>query len=222
MGYISIFDIIGPVMIGPSSSHTAGAVRIGNLSKIIYGDTPKELKFTLYNSYAKTGKGHGTDKGLIAGILGLQVDDTRIKEAYEIANEQGLKFKFIHKESTSRHPNAVDIEFISPTQMKISADSLGAGEVRITNINGFNVDLRGNLNTLLLVYKDTPGVIWQVTKLLQEKNINIATLKCDRNAKGADASMSICIDGEIPADIVEKLSTLPNMYIIRSIEALKK
>jgi L-serine dehydratase len=222
MEYISIFDIIGPVMIGPSSSHTAGAVRLGNLARKILGENPNKVSFTLYNSYAKTGKGHGTDKGLLAGILGLNVDDSRIKFAYEIAKENDLEYKFFYKNSSSRHPNSVDIEFHTPSNITISGDSLGAGEVKITSINGFNVDLRGHLSTLLIVYKDIPGMIWRVTKLLQEKNINIASLKCDRNAKGADASMSICVDETLSNDIIEHLKKLPDVYMVRSIEALEK
>ena len=182
----TLFDIIAPVMIGPSSSHTAGAVRLGLLAKNIYKNTPKKVVFKLYNSYAHTGKGHGTEKGLLAGVLGLSVDDRRIKNIFESDIAKEIDYSFEYYDNFKYHPNAVEMIFEGENKMFIAGESVGAGEVAIRKIDDFNVKLTGKYNTLILVYKDMPGMISQVTSILQSKNINIASLICDRNAKGKE------------------------------------
>lgn len=222
MANLSIFDIITPIMVGPSSSHTAGAVRIGLLAGKIYGSNrPKKVNFKLYNSFAKTGKGHGTDKGLLSGVLGFNVDDVRIKDALEIAKELGVECSFEYAEDYNRHPNSVDITFFGDTEIKISGDSLGGAEVVITNINGYQVNLRGDYHTLLLIYKDKPGMIYRVTTLIQDFDINIASMTCDREAKGHNASMSICLDSPLSEEIINSLKTISEIYLIRNIEVTK-
>ncbi len=222
MNNTSIFDIIGPVMVGPSSSHTAGAVRLGLLAQKIYGELAKEIKITLYNSFAKTGKGHGTDKGLVAGLLGLNVDDSKIKYSLVQAELQGIIINFAYEDSPSRHPNSVDIELTGKNKVTVSGNSLGAGEIEICNIDGFNVSLTGNYHTLVLVYKDQPGIISLVSKYIQDYNINIASLRCDRKSKGEEAAMTICLDEQLADEVLEQISKLPDMYLVRRIEALKK
>jgi L-serine dehydratase len=222
MKYISLFDIVGPIMVGPSSSHTAGAVRLGFLAGKIYGLKPKKVKFTLYNSFAKTGKGHGTDKGLLGGILGLYVDDIKIRDAYNFADEQNIEYQFQTREDPVRYPNSVDIEFLEPETMKISGDSVGAGEILIKAINGFNVDMNGDYPTILLIYKDKPGMLSKVSAIIQESNVNIASLNCERNAKGKEASMSICLDSVIREHVVEEITQIPDVYWVRSIDRLRK
>ena len=216
----TLFDIISPVMAGPSSSHTAGAVRLGLLARNIYKFKPQKVVFKLYNSYAHTGKGHGTDKGLLAGILGLSVADKRIKNIFNSDIAKDIEYKFEYYDNFRRHPNAVDIEFYGDYNMKISGDSIGAGEIIINKINDFNVALSGNYNTLIIVYKDKPGMISSVTTLLQDANINIASLSCDRNAKGQDASMIICIDGILKEDIVDKIEKFDDIYFVTYVEKL--
>jgi len=217
----TLFDIISPVMAGPSSSHTAGAVRLGLLARNIYKSVPKKVVFKLYNSYAHTGKGHGTDKGLLAGILGLKVDDRRIKDIFNNDVSKNIEYKFEYFDNFRRHPNAVDIELYGDYNMKISGDSVGAGEILITKINDFNVSLSGNYNTLIIVYKDKPGMISFVTSQLQDANINIASLSCDRSAKGQDASMIICIDGNLKPEIVEKIQNTDYIYFVTYVEKLE-
>ena len=216
----TLFDIISPIMAGPSSSHTAGAVRLGLLARNIYKATPKKVVFKLYNSYAHTGRGHGTDKGLLAGILGLSVSDRRIKNIFNSDLVKDIEYKFEYYDNFRRHPNAVDIELYGDYDMKISGDSIGAGEILITKINDFNVALSGNYNTLILVYKDKPGVISSVTSHLQGANINIASLSCDRNAKGQDTSMIICIDGKLNESIVENIEKMEDIYFVTYVEKL--
>lgn len=215
----TLYDIVSPVMAGPSSSHTAGAVRLGLLARNIYKKTPKKVVFKLYNSYARTGKGHGTDKGLLAGILGLKVDDKRIKDIFNSEIVKNIDYSFEYYDNFRRHPNSVDIELYGDYDMKISGDSVGAGEILITKINDFNVSLAGDYNTLILVYKDKPGMISYVTSLL--KGINIASLNCDRSAKGKDASMIICIDGILDESIIEKIEQSEDVYFVTYVEKLE-
>lgn len=217
----TLFDIISPVMIGPSSSHTAGAVRLGLLAKNIYKNTPKKVVFKLYNSYAHTGKGHGTEKGLLAGVLGLSVDDRRIKNIFESDIAKEIDYSFEYYDNFKYHPNAVEIIFDGENKMFIAGESVGAGEVAIRKIDDFNVKLTGKYNTLILVYKDMPGMISQVTSILQSKNINIASLICDRNAKGKEASMIISIDGNIDSSVVETVEEIPEVYFVSYVEKLE-
>lgn len=217
----TLFDIISPVMIGPSSSHTAGAVRLGLMAKNIYKNTPKKVIFRLYNSYAHTGKGHGTEKGLLAGVLGLSVEDRRIRDIFNSDLSKTVDYKFEYYDNFKFHPNAVDIIFEGEHNMLISGESVGAGEIAIRKINDFNVKLTGKYNTVLLVYKDMPGMISQVTSLFQRHNINIASLNCDRSAKGKEASMVISIDGQIESSVVESIEEIPEVYFVSYIEKLE-
>lgn len=218
MKQTSIIDIISPVMVGPSSSHTAGAVRLGLLAKNIYNEIPDKVVFKLYNSYAQTGKGHGTDKGLLAGVLGLSVDDVQIKDIFDSEISKEFQYEFQFYEDFNRHPNAVDIIFEGRRNMVISGNSVGAGEVEITNIDGFSVSLTGKYNTLLLVYKDVPNMIARVTNSI---HVNIASFYCDRSAKGQEASMTICLDGEINQKVVDFLNLIEDVYMIRYIKKLE-
>ncbi len=220
----TLFDIIGPVMIGPSSSHTAGAVRIGLIAGNIFGEIPSKVRFRMYNSFAKTGKGHGTDRGLLGGILGMDVDNDSIKKAFDNAKKLGVDYEFEYLEDYNRHPNSADIILEHPDlpKMEISGISKGAGEVAITKINGYKFNINGDFDTLILIYKDKPGMVYRVTALLQGQNINIASMHCDRNAKGQEASMGICLDGVLPQYVIDELAKIDEVYLIRNIEMLKK
>ncbi len=213
----SIFSVISPIMVGPSSSHTAGAVRLGLMARNIYKDNFSKVKFVLYNSFATTGFGHGTDKGLLAGLLGYTVDDSLIKDIFSIVHDVEYSYEYV--QDISRYPNSVDI--IIDDKMKISGDSVGAGEIRINNINGFDVNIKGNYDTLLLMYKDKPGMISEVADIIQKQKINIATLHCGRDAKGGIASM--CIELDIPAgdDIVDEIKTLNDVFFVTNVRKLK-
>ena len=217
----SIIDIISPIMAGPSSSHTAGAVRLGLLARNVYNARPDKITFKLYNSYAHTGKGHGTDKGLLAGILGFSVDDERIKNVFDTSEAKEIDYSFEFLDDFNRHPNAVDFIFEGGLNLTVSGDSIGAGEIVLTKINNFSVNLDGKYNTLLLVYEDVPGVISSVTHIIQEDNVNIASLHCDRSGKGKDASMCICVDGELSKKCLNAVSDLKKMYIVRYIKKLE-
>lgn len=217
----SLLDIISPVMVGPSSSHTAGAVRLGLLARNVYDDPIEKITFKLYNSYAQTGKGHGTDKGLLAGVLGLAVDDVRIRDIFHSELVRGIDYKFEYLNDFNRHPNAVDFIFEGKHNMKISGNSIGAGEIAIRNINEFSVKFTGKYNTLLLVYKDVTGMISRVSTIIQEENVNIASLHCDRNGKGETASMCICLDGDLEKEVIEKIGEIEHLDLIRYVRKLE-
>ena len=217
----SITDIISPIMAGPSSSHTAGAVRLGLLAGNVYNAKPEKVIFKLYNSYALTGKGHGTDKGLLAGVLGFAVDDERIKNVFDTPEAKKIKYEFNFLEDFNRHPNAVDFLFEGDLNMTVSGNSIGAGEIIIDKINNFSVNLDGKYNSLILVYHDEPGVISKVTGMIQLDKVNIASLHCDRSGKGKEASMCICLDGEVSKSCLEALNSLEHLYIVRYIKKLE-
>lgn len=217
MSQQSIFSVISPIMVGPSSSHTAGAVRLGLMARNIYKNSFKKVKFILYNSFATTGFGHGTDKGLLAGLLGHSVDDSTIKNIFNLVKD--IEYSFEYVQDISRFPNSVDI--IIDNKMKISGDSVGAGEIRINDIDGFKVKINGTYDTLIMMYKDKPGMISTVSDIIQKYKINIATLHCGRSSKGGVASM--CIELDIPAsdELVDKIKTLKDVFFVTNVRKLK-
>lgn len=216
----SLLDIISPIMVGPSSSHTAGAVRLGLLAKNVYDNEIEKITFKLYNSYAQTGKGHGTDKGLLAGVLGLSVDDVRIRDIFNSDIARSIDYKFEYYNDFNRHPNAVDFIFEGKNKMQISGDSIGAGEIAIRKINEFSVKFTGKYNTLLLVYKDVTGMISKVSTIIQAENVNIASLHCDRSGKGETASMCICLDGDLDKNAIDKIKEINHLDMVRYVRKL--
>ena len=210
-----LFDVISPIMIGPSSSHTAGAIRLGLMGRYIYNSKIKKVHFVLYNSFAQTGRGHGTDKGLLSGVMGNYVDDVKTKNIFDLTD---IEYSFSFLEDLSRHPNSVDI--IINDDMKISGNSIGAGEIRITSINGFTVNLSGKYHTIILMYKDKPGMISMVSKIIQDNNINIASLNCDRNEKGGTASMYIALDVNPSDEIIENIKKVNDVYFVTKVRKL--
>ncbi len=217
----SLFDVISPIMTGPSSSHTAGAVRLGLLVRNIYKASPKKVTFVLYNSFAQTGKGHGTDKGLLAGFLGYNVESDKIKNIFNTTEAKAMEYDYKFEQNIDRHPNAVDFILEGNINMTVSGNSVGAGNVEITKIDDFSTKISGEYNTLLLFYKDKPGMISKVSTLIQAENINIASLDCDRNARGQTASMCICLDSAISEDIIKKIEAIDDVYFVRNIEKLE-
>jgi L-serine dehydratase len=219
----SLFDIVGPVMVGPSSSHTAGAVRLANLARMLAGQPVQEVEFILYNSFAQTYQGHGTDRGLVAGILGCAVDDDRIRDAFSLAGQKGLRYKITpYLGANNYSPNTVvfRMKLQDGQPLSIVGHSVGGGKVYVSKIDDQNVSLRGDTPTLILFYKDQPGMIWQVTKVLAERRINIATLTCNRNHRGEQAFMIITLDSmPEPAD-VEEIRQIADIDTVRCIDKI--
>lgn len=221
--YKSVFDIIGPVMVGPSSSHTAGAVRIGAFARTILGATPKRAKIELHGSFAETGPGHGTHKGLVGGLLGMATDDPQIRFAYERAIEAGMEFSVGTIDLGPKvHPCSARLilESASGDRIQLIGTSIGGGNVAITEVNGYQVRLSGEFPTLITVHTDTPGVILQVSNILAEYQINVAFMNVARQHKGRDAFMTIEGDHEIPEAARQAVQSLPEMKMVRYLPKL--
>ena len=207
----SVFDIIGPRMTGPSSSHTAGAVRLGYIARRIIGQEITSVHFTLYGSFAETGRGHGTDKALIAGILGCMPDDPRISSAYKLARDDGVQVDFSYSDEHVDHPNTVriDAEGADGRQTEIVGRSIGGGNILITEINGLAVEVTGDYPTLIIQHHDVPGVISDVSRVLAQLNVNIAYMKVFRHGRGdTDAYMCIESDNPVTPDMQEIIKRL--------------
>lgn len=213
---MNIFDIIGPVMIGPSSSHTAGAARLGKLARNIFGEEFFQADIILYNSFAKTGKGHGTDKAIVAGILGMEPDDENIKKAIEISREFGIEVNFSFEDLKREvHPNTARIKLYGKENtMTISGCSLGGGRVMIQDIDGFKTEFTGEFNTIISIQRDKPGIVAYVASYLAQSNINIAQMKLSRKSKGDMALMIIETDEIPPKSVKRDLESHEGIYKI--------
>lgn len=221
MANISAFDVIGPNMIGPSSSHTAGAAAIALLARKILSGEPMRVDFTLYGSFANTYKGHGTDRALLGGMMGFSTDDRRIPRSFELADELGIGYSFTpNTKESDLHPNTVDIaaETADGRKITVRGESIGGGKVRISRINGIAVDLSGEYDTLLVSHRDSKGVLAHITRKLSEENVNIAFLKLFRDAKGSSAYSIVECDGELPDGLAEKLLENPNITDVAQID----
>ena len=213
---MNVFDIVGPVMIGPSSSHTAGAVRIGYVAGLLLGKPAVKAEIHLHGSFAKTCKGHGTDKALIAGILGMMPDDERIRNSPLLAEEAGLAVTIIPDTIPGAHPNTARIILTSAEggQVSVQGSSIGGGNILINQINGLPVEFSGQSDTLIILHRDIAGVIAEVSQYLGERGINISNFRLSRSEKGGIAIMTIEVDGKVEPFMNEHISGMPN--ILRS------
>lgn len=214
---VSIFDVSGPVMVGPSSSHTAGAARLAYIARIIAAKPFHRVSFGLHGSFAMTYKGHGTDKALVAGALGFREDDERIECSFEIAKKEGLAFDFYTTDLGSVHENTVKMTFYldNGEQVNILGSSIGGGQILITRINSFPAEIAARLSTIITNHNDKKGVISDITKILANNNINIAVMKLSRSAKGKLACCVIESDHQIPEEVAEQLRHVDNMINIQ-------
>jgi len=219
---LGVFDIIGPIMIGPSSSHTAGAVRIGKYAHSILGELPIKARIGFSGSFAKTYLGHGTDKATIAGILGMDTDDNRICTSLEIAREEALDYTFETLELDGVHPNTVDIELegASGRRVNIRGSSIGGGNILINKINGADVLISGKSAALIITHLDTPGMVAKVSKILGNNGININKISLSREEKGGIAIMTIEIDGGIEPSIQRIIQDVPNIVSASILNAI--
>lgn len=216
---ISIFEAIGPIMVGPSSSHTAGAARLGRMAAKLVAQPFTHVDFGLHGSFAKTYQGHGTDLALVAGVLGMKQDDERLRYSFDIAKEQGITYDFYETEISGAHENTVCMSFLMKdgTTREVIGSSIGGGQIRICSIDGFPLEMSLNMTTLLVINKDTKGIVSQVTRILAENDINIATMKLTRQEKGAMACCVIETDSDIPNEVVEKLQEVPEIQTVKVI-----
>lgn len=210
---MTVFDIIGPIMIGPSSSHTAGAARIGRIAGKLLGSAAVEADILLHGSFAKTYKGHGTDKALIAGILGMLPDDPRIKNSPALAEQAGLKVHITTGEIDGAHPNTARIALrdAQGNEVTLQGASIGGGNLLVTNINGLAVEITGQHPTLIVLHRDAPGTIAAVTNCMGENDVNICNFHLSREEKGGTAVMTIGVDGKTGEALNDHIKKLTNV-----------
>lgn len=207
MKYKSVFDIIGPVMVGPSSSHTAGAARIGRAARNLFGKEPTYAEIIFYGSFAKTYKGHGTDVAVVGGLLDYDTANENIRHAIKIATDKGIKINFYEEDSAVDHPNTVRIKMGNASEsMELVGISIGGGKVEITELNGFELHLSGNHPSILIMHNDRFGTIAAVTQVLAKHEINIGRMEVSRKDVGKEALMVIELDQNIEPFIERELS----------------
>ncbi len=212
MKYKSVFDIIGPVMIGPSSSHTAGAARIGRMARTLFRREPKWATISFYGSFAKTYKGHGTDVAIVGGILDYDTYDERIIESVNVAKKKGIKIKFLEEEAITDHPNTARIRMGDEQgEIELVGISIGGGKVEIIELNGFELKLSGHHPAILVVHDDRFGAIASVSNIIAKHQLNIGHMDVSRKEKGQMALMTIEVDQPIDEAVIIELTSLPNI-----------
>ena len=202
-----LFDVLGPVMTGPSSSHTAGAVRIGSTARRLLGEQPAQAEILLYGSFAATGRGHGTDRALVAGLLGMQPDDDRIPNSFALAKASGLHYKIGSINLRGAHPNTAVLRLVgvSGRKLEVVGASIGGGRINICQIDGITTNFGGDHNTLIVHNQDTPGHVAEVTTALAQRGINIATMQLYRSTAGGYAVMVLECDQPLPDALIAEL-----------------
>lgn len=210
---IDIFDMLGPVMVGPSSSHTAGAARIGNMAHTLLGEDVKRAKISLHGSFAETGLGHGTDKALVGGLLGMKCDDLRIPDAFSEAEKAGMEFGFSYVDLGDAHPNTavLDLVGVNGKTLVMQASSIGGGRIEVNKLDGVTVSFSGAYNTLIVRNSDELGLVAAVTSILNQLRINVANMSVFRDKRGGTSLMVIEADQHIKPNQVEFISELPGI-----------
>ena len=212
MAFISLFEVIGPNMVGPSSSHTAGAASMALLARKLFPGQVAKVRFTLYGSFAKTYRGHGTDRALMGGILGFETDDLRIRDSLSLAKKEGIDYEFLISDGEENiHPNTADIEIegTKGERLSVRGESLGGGKVKIVRLNDISVDFTGEYSTLIVSQTDRPGVVAHITRVLSEAGVNIAFMRLVRKEKGAEAFTVVESDEKIPWQVTERIRENP-------------
>ena len=218
---MDLFDIIGPVMVGPSSSHTAGAARIGRITRMLLGSAPVSVRIGLYGSFQKTYRGHGTDKALIGGLLDMEVDDLRLRDSLRHADAAGLVYSFYNAELRGAHPNTVilDVDGTDGRHICVEAASVGGGEIVVRSIDGLEAGFSGHANTLVITHHDTPGMIARISGELAASDHNIATMRVFRRSAGGEAMVALELDGTADDALLSRLSALKGVYHVAYLQA---
>ena len=215
MKFKSVFEIIGPTMVGPSSSHTAGAVRIGLVARALFEGLPEQVDIDLYGSFMETYRGHGTDVALVGGLLGYDTDDDRIKSSLQTAEEVGMKVNFIEMAEERSHPNTAILNMRDgEKEISVEGVSIGGGKIEVVAINGFNIAISGNYPALLVFHKDTFGTIGRVANILGDSSINVGSMQVSRKEKGDQALMTCELDDAINEDIIEKIKNVDGVVTV--------
>jgi L-serine dehydratase len=211
--YKSVFDIIGPIMVGPSSSHTAGAARIGRVARKLFGKEPKRAKITFYGSFAKTYQGHGSDVATVAGILDFDTSDLRLKNSLLIAEKAGMEVDLTTSEVLTEHPNTARIKLSDDQEsIEVVGVSIGGGKIEVLEINGFTLQLGFDSPTMLVLHEDRFGMIAAVAKILTQHKINVGLMEVSRHDRGARALMAIETDAPVSAEVLEEIRQIPYVF----------
>lgn len=220
---MDVFDIIGPIMIGPSSSHTAGACRIGYYARKILGEEPMEATIQFSGSFKDTYKGHGTDRAVVAGLMGFAVDDVRLKDSMDIAQKEGRKFSIVTEDIDLAHPNTalITMKRKNGATVSVQGASLGGGNIKITKLNGVDVSIDGRYDVLLVGHRDVPGMIHKITKVLWQNQININGLSLHRTEKAGNAVVIIEVDEHVRDDVRDVLLTTDDVISVTLLHALQ-
>jgi L-serine dehydratase len=218
----TLFDILGPRMVGPSSSHTAGACRLGYVVQAILGGMPDQASVGLHGSFAMTGEGHGTRIAIMGGLLGHRPDDERLRNAGAEAREKGLAIEFQTVDlGDGAHPNSAVFDVTrGDERIRVTGCSIGGGQIRVQEIDGFAVDLSGSLPTIVVVANDVPGTVARITGLIADRGLNVATVRVDRTGRGERALMTIETDEDVPDDVLAELAGQPWVHWIRNVHQL--
>ena len=218
---VSILDVMGPVMVGPSSSHTAGTARLGRVARQILDEDPLRVHFYLHPPLASTYRGHGSDFALVGGAIGLNVDDPRIPEAIRIAEQMDVNIEFSEEDLGDVHPNSVRVEIAGPTrEVEIVGSSIGGGVIEVFTIDGFQTRFKGDSPTLLLFYRDRPGMIAEVANIIADEGINIASLYCSRKQRGKDAFMQVDVDSPLSREALRRICSLEDVADARYLDRI--
>jgi L-serine dehydratase len=219
---VRLFDILGPVMVGPSSSHTAGACRLGLMARAILGDTPDRAIVRLHGSFAATGEGHGTQRAIVGGLLGLPPDDLRLRNAYQEAEAAGLEYRFEEVDlGDDAHPNTAVFELARGDEtVTIRGASVGGGRIEVTEIDGFPVALGGDYDTLVLIAHDQPGTIAAISGVFADDGVNLATMRVDRTGRHKEALMTLEADQPVSDDALQRIRSFDWVARARRIEKI--
>ena len=222
MANIGIFDVLGPIMIGPSSSHTAGAARLGKIARTIVNKPIKDVTFLLHGSFKETYKGHGTDRALVAGILGMMPDDERLRDALLIAEKEGLEVHFLPADLGQVHPNTVKILMTDCDDInwEVLGSSIGGGLVEIYEINGNKAKITGEYPTIITCHDDIPGTVSKVSTLFYDNDINIAHMTLVRSQKGKDATMTFEVDNNVSEELIAAIKAVEGVNRVILINSL--
>jgi L-serine dehydratase len=219
---VGLFDILGPVMVGPSSSHTAGACRLGLMARAILGTAPDHATIRLHGSFAATGDGHGTQRAIVGGLLGIAPDDLRLRTAFDEADNAGLDYRFEDVDlGEEAHPNTAMFELAAGEEsVAVRGASVGGGRVEVTEIDGFPVKLGGDYDTLVLVAHDRPGTIAAISAVFAEDGVNLATMRVDRTGRHKEALMTLEVDHPISDGALEEIRAFDWVLRARRIEKI--
>lgn len=219
MKYQSVFDIIGPTMVGPSSSHTAGAARIGLVARYLLAAEPTWAKIYLYESFAKTYKGHGTDFAIVGGLLGYETNDERMRDSLKEAKNKQISIEFVEENISVDHPNTARIQVGTASEsIEIVGQSIGGGKIEVIELNGFDLRLSGNHPALLIMHNDRHGTIASVTKILAKHELNIGHMEVNRKDVGKEALMVIEVDGNASDSLMQEIAQAPHVIQVSKID----